>query len=76
MSQDVKPTLERMLIDLVSDSINRYINQVLIPGGYVDEGKLRRDFKPGNRVCDGKYEVAECGIQSALPHIVAAARAR
>ena len=76
MAEPSGRSLEGILIDLVSDSINRYINQVLVPGGYVDEAKLRRDFVAGNRVCDGKYDIAEYGIRFALPHIVEAARSR
>lgn len=52
-------TLHQLLVNAVSDGINKYLNQVLIPGQYVDEQRLQRDFIPDHPAHSAKYAIAQ-----------------
>ena len=52
-------TLYQLLVNAISDGINKYLNQVLIPGQYVDEERLQRDFIPNHHALDAKYAIAQ-----------------
>jgi hypothetical protein len=40
---DDRPRLETLVAACVVDGINRYMNQVLIPGGFIDNAKLKAE---------------------------------